>query len=111
MLQVIQALFAITYFSIVVYLFRYHRRKRSLWRLVVMTWFLLLVASVVYPLTMYACFHCYPEDLRKFFPDGPIGPANVAWLLMGWVVGLEVWVIFSIINLIDKGVRKLLKKS
>ena len=95
MLKVIQAFYLSTAIIMVVYLFLDFRKRRKLGRHLALTWILFFGHSVIFPLVVYRLFRNYPEALKRFFPDGPIGPHNVAWLFGAWIMGLYLWLLFT----------------
>lgn len=115
MLKLIQALYFLTNIIMVVYLFLDFRKHRKLSRHLVRTWILFFGYSIIFPLVIYRLFQNYPEALRRFFPDGPIGPHNVAWLFVAWIMGLVLWVLFPaglwLCDRISNARAKLTKRS
>ena len=94
MLRVIQALYLLSILALVAYLFLDFRKHQKIGRHLLRSWTLFVGHSIAFPLTMYGLFGGHPEALSKFFPDGPIGPHNVAWFFAGWLVGLILFVLF-----------------
>ena len=94
MLLIIQGLYLISILAIVLYLFIDFRKHHSLGRHMWHAWILLVAHSILFPMVIYGIFRRFPEVLRTFFPDGPIGPHNVAWLFAGLLWAFVLWLFF-----------------